>query len=242
MSSDWLDDWKTASGAALAEEPGPETETGIDTVGEGAGPMAPAAEKAQPVASTGRARGVRDRRVLYPLLAFAGLIVVVIVGVLALAGGITDAPETITVPTQTPLSTVPASPSVASPVACTETSTPTPLVTATTRDPQTAPGLIAAFEHAYFTERDPIAAAEHLAPEMRVTAGAIRGVMDANFPPGDTPVPYCATVTPWNEQNTWAVTVDWVDERTSEVSTWNAVYEVKAIRGQLRITSERTTQ
>ncbi len=237
MSSDWLDEWRTASGAAVADELVNDAATTADTGAEDTAAH-PASAVVEP-ASAGRARGVRDRRKLYPLLALAGLALVVFVGVLTLSGGGgDDRADNITIPPQTPLSTMP---SVASPVACTETNTPTQLVTAKPGDTQTAPGLIAAFEHAYFTERDPIAAAEHLAPEMRVTAGAIRGVMDANFPPDDSPVPYCATVTPWNDPNTWAVTVDWVDERTSEVHTWNAVYEVKAVEGQLRITSERTT-
>lgn len=238
MSSDWLDEWKTASGAASTEEPG-DAATTEETHAQI--PTAPPSPAVVEQTSAGRARGVRDRRKLYPLLALAGLALVVVVGVLALSGGGDGSRDNITIPAQTPLSTMPAPPSVASPVACTETITPTRLVTAEPGDTQTAPGLIAAFEHAYFTQRDPIAAAEYLAPEMRVSAGAIRGVMDANFPPGEDPVPYCATVTPWNDPNTWAVTVDWVDERTSEVRTWNAVYEVKAVKGQLRITSERTT-
>lgn len=239
MSSDWLDEWKTASGAASTEEPGNPADNADQPHAQI--PSAQPSPAAVEHTSAGRARGVRDRRKLYPLLALAGLLLVVVVGVLALTGRGNDAPESITIPAQPPLSTMPASPSVASAMACTETNTPTRLVTAKPGDTQTAAGLIAAFEHAYFTERDPIAAAEYLAPEMRVSAGAIRGVMDANFPPGEEPVPYCATVTPWSNPNTWAVTVDWIDERTSEARTWNAVYEVKTVNGQLRITSERTT-
>ncbi|TSD93485.1 hypothetical protein FOV72_19690 [Gordonia rubripertincta] len=236
MSDDWIDEWRAASGtAAINDEPeadAPEPSIDDDPAAERAEPPRPAARRPRP-------RG--NRRALYPLLGLGALLLIVVVGVVAFTGGRQDDPDTITIPAQTPPSTISQPETVPSPISCTETNTPTRLVTAKPGDTHTAAGLIAAFEHAYFTERNPIAAAEHLDASMRVTPSAIRGVMDANFPPGDEPVPYCATVTPWNDPNTWAVSVDWVDERTREVNTWAAVYEVTAVKGQLRITAQRTT-
>jgi len=99
--------------------------------------------------------------------------------------------------------------------------------------------VIAAFEHAYFTTRDPKAAVALVSPGMGVTEAAVRRVIDTSFPPGNTPVPYCATITPWSQPDTWAVSADWVDERTSKVTTWSAVYVVQPVNGQMRIVAAR---
>lgn len=249
MDDEWISEWRNASGViddTADGAPADEDHQSGETTELDLGPATADTSATQPK-KTRRSRtrdtgttNPRSRRVLYPLAALVGLLVVVIIGVLALTGGRDDGDQQagIAIPSQDVLSTQ-ATPSVASPITCTETNTPTRLVTNGPGDTGTAPGLIAAFEHAYFTERDPIAAAERLDPSMRVTSGAIRGVMDANFPPGTDPVPYCATITPWSATNTWAVSVDWVDERTDEVKTWTAVYEVKTVNGQLRITSQR---
>lgn len=240
--SDWLNDWRSASGVLDEQQPEPEpVEDTASTDSDDPGAAAPSAVSAP---DTPRKPGRRRRSALYPLAALVAAALIAVIAVLALSGGGdngTARQSTIAIPDQSPPSTT-ATSSLASPVSCTATDTETRLITNGPGDTHTAPGLIAAFEHAYFAERDSIAAAEHLDPQMRVTATAIKGVMDANFPPGADPVPYCATITPWNDPDTWAVSVDWVDKRTNEVKTWTAVYEVKTVNGQLRITAQRDTQ
>jgi hypothetical protein len=247
--SDWLTEWRTASGHTATsdtlDEDAPEVADEREATTADQPDTRPAATAA--AAPTGqRPRSSRQRNALYPLAVLAAFLIVGTIAVLSLTGGGDEQPAD-TNPNA--IATAPVAPStdpaatsaVASPATCPETNTDTRLVTASPGDIHTPPGVVAAFEHAYFTERDPIAAAEHLAPSMRTTAAAIRGVMDNNFPPGTAPVPYCATITPWNDPDTWAVSVDWTDERTDDVKTWTAIYEIKTVDGRLRITAQRDT-
>ncbi|MFW0797673.1 hypothetical protein AAFP30_27975, partial [Gordonia sp. CPCC 205515] len=179
-------------------------------------------------APTPGGRKDRRRRVVYPAaIMFAALLVIVVTAAIA------PPPPTPSASTNPNATTT-----AAGLLECPQQNTPTRLVTSGPGDLSTGPGVIAAFEHSYFTTRDPAAAADHLAPTMRVTPTAIAQVMADNFPPGGAPIPYCATITPWNGDNTWAVSVDWANEATREMQTWTAIYEVKPSDGRLRIVAE----
>lgn len=251
--SNWLTEWETAATPAQPEhdaagdEGSPAAETvELDTAEHIAPTSTPAPrirQKKQKDAST-RVWKMPDRRSVRLAVFLVGTAVVVLVTVLALTGNHSsprraDHPD-IAIPAQNTLSGVAPSSTPDSPVSrCVESNSPTRLVTSSPGDTHTAPGVIAAFEHAYFTTRDPKAAAALVGPGMGVTEAGVRRVIDTSFPPGNTPVPYCATITPWSQPDTWAVSADWVDPRTSKVTNWSAVYVVQPVNGQMRIVAAR---
>jgi len=139
----------------------------------------------EPVAVANRRR-IRGRRTVWIALA-----VVFTVAAAATATGIRaviDLPENAAViPTQT---AVPSAATVELGEACTGLTGTS--VTDVAGDPRSMPGVIAAFEHAYYQRRDAAAALELVAPEAGLSADALAAGI-ASIPVGTT---HCVAITP----------------------------------------------
>ena len=238
--ADWITEWESAA-EANAPVPAPLPEDEAQSVGKpSAGPDEALVADRTPPRTPIEAAKQRKRTRIYPIAIVAAAILVAVVSAFTLFGGQEAPKQTPSTPQAMP-STPPSNEQAdvintpAGLLECPQNSGDTRVITSEPGDITTEAGVIAAFEHDYFATRDPAAAAEHLAPSMLVTAAGIRQVMDDNFPAGNAPIPYCATITPWNGAHTWAVSVDWADERKDTITNWTAIYEVKESDGRLRI-------